>query len=52
MAGDIENAIRQNGQGPESAEVDGVNVKQHGLREQIPADKYLPGEEARCGLAP
>ena len=41
MAEDIENTIRQNAQGPESAQVDGVRVKQHGLRDQIEADKYL-----------
>jgi len=47
MAEDIENAIRQNAQGPESAEVDGVEVKQHSLPDQIAADKYLAGKDAR-----
>jgi hypothetical protein len=39
MAEDIENAIRQNAQGPESAEADGVKVKQHPLPDQIAADE-------------
>jgi hypothetical protein len=47
MAEDIENAIRENAQGPESASADGVQVKQHNLRDQIEADKYLAGKEAR-----
>ena len=47
MAEDIENAIRQSAQGPESAEVDGVKVKQHPLPDQIAADKYLAGKDAR-----
>ena len=47
MAEDVENAIRQNAQGPESAGADGVQVKQHSLRDQIEADKYLAGKEAR-----
>jgi hypothetical protein len=46
MADDIENAIRQNAQGPESAEVDGVKVKQHPLSDQIAVDKYLAGKDA------
>ena len=46
MAEDIENAIRQNAQGPESAEADGVKVKQHPLPDQIAADKYLAGKDA------
>jgi len=46
MAEDVENAIRQNAQGPESAEADGVKVKQHPLPDQIAADKYLAGKDA------
>ena len=46
MAEDIENAIRQNAQGPESAEVDGVKVKQHPLPAVIEADKYLAQKSA------
>ena len=47
MAEDVDSAIRQNAQGPESAEVDGVKVKQHPLSDQIAADKYLAGKDAR-----
>ena len=46
MVDDIENSIRQSAQGPESAEADGVKVKQHPLPDQIAADKYLAGKEA------
>jgi hypothetical protein len=46
MAEDVTDAIRQNAQGPESAEADGVKVKQHPLPDQIAADKYLAGKEA------
>ena len=46
MADEIENAIRQNALGPDSAEADGVKVKQHSLADQIAADKYLAGKDA------
>ncbi len=46
MAEEIENAIRQNAEGPESAEEDGVRMKQHPLPDQIEADKYLATKEA------
>ena len=46
MADEVENSLRQNAQGPESAEVDGVKVKQHPLPDQIAADKYLAGKDA------
>ena len=46
MAEDIDNAIRLNAQGPESAEADGVKVTQHPLPDQIAADKYLAGKDA------
>jgi len=51
MAEEIENAIRQNAQGPESAEADGVKVKQHPLPDQIAADKYLAGKAATANPA-
>jgi len=41
MAEEIENAIRQNAQGPQSAEADGVRMTQHSLRDQIEADKHM-----------
>jgi hypothetical protein len=39
VADNLADAIRQNAQGPESAEADGVKVKQHPLPDQIAADK-------------
>ena len=47
MAEELNSTIRENAQGPESASADGVQVKQHNLRDQIEADKYLAGKEAR-----
>lgn len=44
MADDLKDVIQQNAEGPESAEVDGVRTKQHSLRDQIEADKYLAGK--------
>lgn len=46
MADDLKDAIKQNAEGPESASTDGVQVKQHNLRDQIEADKYLAGKDA------
>jgi len=46
MAEEVESAILQNAQGPESAEADGVKVKQHPLPDQIAADKYLASKAA------
>jgi hypothetical protein len=46
MADDLKDTIKQNAEGPESAEVDGVRVKQHALRDQIEADKYLANKTA------
>ena len=46
MAEEIESAIRQNAQSPESASADGIQVKQHNLRDQIEADKYLANKAA------
>jgi len=47
MAEELDNTIRENATGPESASADGVQVKQHSLRDQIEADKYLAGKDAR-----
>ncbi len=44
--GDLKDAIKQNAEGPESAEADGVRTKQHNLRDQIETDKYLAGKDA------
>ena len=46
MAQELDSTIRDNAQGPESAETDGVRVRQHNLRDQIEADKYLAGKDA------
>jgi len=47
MAEGLDSKIRENATGPESAGADGVQVKQHNLRDQIEADKYLAGKAAR-----
>ncbi len=45
MPDDLKEVIKQSAEGPESAESDGVRVKQHSLRDQIEADKYLAAKE-------
>ena len=47
MAEELDSTIRENAAGPELASADGVQVKQHSLRDQIEADKYLAGKDAR-----
>jgi len=46
MADDLTDTIRDNAQGPAEAKGDSVSVKQHGLKDQIEADKYLAGKRA------
>ena len=46
MADDLDNTIRENAQGPAEAHGDSGGVKQHSLKDQIEADKYLAGKEA------
>jgi len=46
MADDLENTIRDNAAGPKQASADGVSTQQHGLKDQIEADKYLAGKGA------
>jgi hypothetical protein len=46
MAEELDSMIRENAAGPESAGADGVQVKQHNLRDQIEVDKYLAGKDA------
>ena len=41
MADDLKDVIKENAEGPESAEVDGVRTKQHSLDDLIKADKHL-----------
>jgi len=45
MPDDLKEVIKENAEGPESAESDGVRVKQHSLKDQIEADKYLAAKE-------
>lgn len=46
MADDLQDAIRQNAQGPAKAAGDAGSVEQHKLSDQIEADKYLASKEA------
>lgn len=46
MAKDIEKAIEENAQQPKRASGDSVSVEQHGLQDQIAADRYLNSKEA------
>ena len=45
MADDLKDAIKQNAEGPAEGRGDSGSVRQHGLKEQIEADKYLAGKE-------
>ena len=46
MAQTVEDAIRENAQGPKRAQGDSGSVEQHPLPEQIEADRYLASKEA------
>ena len=46
MADEVEDAIRENAQGPAKAAGDAGSVEQHRLPDQIAADKYLASKEA------
>ncbi len=46
MPDELEQAIKDNAAGPAKASVDGQSVEQHGLRDQIEADRYLASKEA------
>ena len=51
MTEPLDNTIRKNATGPAEASVDGQSVKQHALRDQIEADRYLASKAAaRKGL--
>ncbi|MCK6488477.1 MAG: hypothetical protein L6R48_09145 [Planctomycetes bacterium] len=41
-----EAAIEQNAQGPKKAQGDAGSVEQHGLQDQIAADRYLASKRA------
>jgi len=47
MADTLAEAIDENAGGPKQTSADGVNVTQHGLADQIAADKYLTAKNAR-----
>ena len=46
MAKDLDETIRENAEGPSEASGDSGSMKQHPLREQIEADRYLNSKEA------
>ena len=46
MAGDLEEAIRTNADGPAEAHGDSGGMKQHSLPDQIAADRYLESKKA------
>ena len=47
MADDVKDAIEKNAQGPQSARGDVGEVRQHSLKDQVDADRYLASREAR-----
>ena len=46
MAEELDNAIRENANGPAKASSDGTSIEQHTLADQIAADKYLASKRA------
>ena len=46
MAEDLDSTIRDNAAGPKRAAGDAGSVEQHGLADQIAADKYLESKKA------
>ena len=46
MADPVEDALRENAQGPKRAQGDSGSVEQHDLKDQIEADRYLASKEA------
>ncbi|HEV56531.1 MAG TPA: hypothetical protein ENN87_03420 [Phycisphaerales bacterium] len=46
MGKDLDSAIRDNAAGPKRAAGDAGSVEQHGLTDQIAADKYLASKQA------
>lgn len=44
---EIDDAIRENAEGPAQVQGDEAMVRQHSLRDQIEADKYLSAKAAR-----
>ncbi len=52
MADDLDNTIRENAQGPAEAHGDSGGVKQHSLKDQIDADRYLASKAAMSSKSP
>lgn len=46
MANDVEKAIQENAKGPKRAKGDSFEMEQHGLADQIEADRYLASKQA------
>ena len=46
MADTLDNSIKTNAAGPRKASGDSGSVEQHGLADQIAADKYLESKKA------
>ena len=46
MSETIDNSIQENAAGPRKASGDSGSVEQHGLQDQIAADKYLESKKA------
>jgi hypothetical protein len=46
MPDTVEDALRENAQGPKRAQGDSGSVEQHDLKDQIEADRYLASKEA------
>lgn len=46
MADEIDKTIEQNVKGPKRAKGDSVEMEQHGLTDQIAADRYLASKKA------
>lgn len=42
----LDQAIRDNAAGPKRAQGDAASVEQHGLKDQIEADRYLSAKDA------
>ena len=45
---DLSDEIETNAGGPQGTNVDGIDVQQHSLSEQIAADKYLASVSSRA----
>lgn len=48
MANELTESIKANAAGPKAATGDSSSVTQHGLREQIEADRYVRETEHAC----